>query len=112
MKLEPYKQKIDQILEETVLFSDDSWVLKDCKKENAIGGCRGRAGCIWPGFGTLFRGGTARDPDNCPNDTIINVHNRIPVLLTDDEVMPWLQNTGIASAKLTALRPAWEGAAV
>lgn len=64
MKLEPYKQKIDQILEETVLFSDDSWVLKDCKKENAIGGCRDRAGCIWPGFGTLFRGGTVRDPDN------------------------------------------------
>ena len=37
---------------------------------------------------------------------------QLPVLLTDDEVMPWLQNTGITSAKLTALRPAWEGAAV
>ena len=47
-----------------------------------------------------------------PNDTIINVHDRMPVLLTDDEVTPWLHNTGMASAKLTALQPALEGAAV
>ena len=47
-----------------------------------------------------------------PNDTIINVHNRMPVLLTDDEVVSWLHNTGMASAKLTALQPALESAAV
>lgn len=40
------------------------------------------------------------------NDTIINVHDRMPVLLTDDEVTPWLHDTGMASAKLTALQPA------
>nr|WP_326213267.1 SOS response-associated peptidase [uncultured Oscillibacter sp.] len=47
-----------------------------------------------------------------PNDTIINVHDRMPVLLTDDEVTPWLHNTGMASAKLTALQPGLDGAAV
>ena len=47
-----------------------------------------------------------------PNDTIINVHDRMPVLLTDDKVTPWLHDTGMASAKLTALQPALEGAAV
>lgn len=47
-----------------------------------------------------------------PNDTIINVHDRMPVLLTDDEVTPWLHDTGMASAKLTALQPALECAAV
>ena len=47
-----------------------------------------------------------------PNDTIINVHDRMPVLLTDDEVTPWLYDAGMASAKLTALQPALEGAAV
>ena len=47
-----------------------------------------------------------------PNDTIINVHDRMPVLLTDDEVTPWLYDTGTASAKLTALQPALEYAAV
>ena len=39
-----------------------------------------------------------------PNDTIIHVHDRMPVLLTDDEVTPWLYDTGTASAKLTALQ--------
>ena len=47
-----------------------------------------------------------------PNDTIINVHDRMPVLLTDDEVTPWLHDTGMASAKLTALQPALEHIAV
>ena len=47
-----------------------------------------------------------------PNNTIINVHDRMPVLLTDVEVMPWLHDTGMASAKLTALQPALEGIAV
>ena len=47
-----------------------------------------------------------------PNDTIINVHDRMPVLLTDDEVEPWLHNTGMASVKLTALQPALECLAV
>jgi hypothetical protein len=36
----------------------------------------------------------------------------MPVLLTDDEVMPWLHDTGMASAKLTALQSALEGIAV
>ena len=43
---------------------------------------------------------------------IINVHDRMPVLLTDDEVIPWLRDTGMASAKLTALQPALERMAV
>ncbi|MDE7245317.1 MAG: SOS response-associated peptidase [Oscillospiraceae bacterium] len=47
-----------------------------------------------------------------PNDTIINVHDRMPVLLTDDEVAPWLHDTGMASAKLTAIQPALEHVAV
>lgn len=47
-----------------------------------------------------------------PNNTIINVHDRMPVLLTDDEVMPWLYDTGMASAKLIALQPALERIAV
>ena len=49
---------------------------------------------------------------NCV-DYIINVHDLMPVLLTDDEVTPWLHDTGMASAKLTALQPALEsGAAI
>ena len=47
-----------------------------------------------------------------PNDTIINVQDRMPVLLTDDEVTPWLHDTEMASAKLTALQLALECAAV
>lgn len=47
-----------------------------------------------------------------PNDTIINVHDRMPVLLTDDEVIPWLHDTEMASAKLTAIQPALEYVAV
>ena len=47
-----------------------------------------------------------------PNDTIINVHDRMPVLLTNDEAIPWLHDTGMASAKLTALQPALERIAV
>ena len=47
-----------------------------------------------------------------PNDTIINVHDRMPVLLTDDEVTPWLHDTGMASAKLTTVQPALERIAV
>lgn len=47
-----------------------------------------------------------------PNDTIINIHDWMPVLLTDDEVMPWLYDTGMVSAKLTALQPALERIAV
>ena len=30
-----------------------------------------------------------------PNDTIIHVHDRMPVLLTDDEVVPWLLGHGV-----------------
>ena len=47
-----------------------------------------------------------------PNDTIINVHDRMPVLLTDDEAMPWLHDTGMASTTLVALQPALERIAV
>ena len=47
-----------------------------------------------------------------PNDSISNVHDRMPVLLTDDEAAPWLHDTGMASAKLTALQPDLELAAV
>lgn len=47
-----------------------------------------------------------------PNDTIINIHNRMPVLLADGEVEPWLCDTGMASAKLTALQPALECVAI
>lgn len=47
-----------------------------------------------------------------PDDTIINVHDRMPVLLTNNEVTPWLHDTGMASAKLTTLQPALERIAV
>ena len=47
-----------------------------------------------------------------PNDTIINVHDRMPVLLHDDEVTPWLHDTGMASAKVIAPQPALERIAV
>lgn len=40
-----------------------------------------------------------------PNDTIINVHDRMPVLLRPEEVEPWLQDTGMAVEKLTARQP-------
>ena len=46
------------------------------------------------------------------NDTIINVHDRMPVLLADNETIPWLHDTGMASAKLTALQPPLERIAV
>lgn len=47
-----------------------------------------------------------------PNDTIINIHDRMPVLLTGAELEPWLHDTGMASEKLTALQPALERLAV
>lgn len=47
-----------------------------------------------------------------PNDTIVNIYNRMPVLLTDDESAPWLRDTGMTSAKLTALQPGLELAEV
>ena len=47
-----------------------------------------------------------------PNDTIINVHDRMPVLLTEDELMPWLSDTAMATAKVTALQPALTSIAV
>ncbi len=47
-----------------------------------------------------------------PNDTIINIHDRMPVLLMDDEVTPWLHDTGMASAKLTANQPVLDHVAV
>ncbi len=46
-----------------------------------------------------------------PNDTIINVHDRMPVILTEPELEPWLHDTGMASAKLTAIQPALESIA-
>lgn len=47
-----------------------------------------------------------------PNDTIINVHDRMPVLLTESEWEPWLYDTGMASKKLTALQMGLECVAV
>ena len=47
-----------------------------------------------------------------PNETIIRKHDRMPVMLTDDEVIPWLHNTGMASAKLTSIQPTLEHIAV
>ncbi len=47
-----------------------------------------------------------------PNDTIINIHDRMPVILTEAELEPWLYDTGMASAKLTAIQPALESIAV
>jgi len=47
-----------------------------------------------------------------PNETIINVHDRMPVILTEAELEPWFHDTGMASAKLTALQPDLERAAV
>ena len=47
-----------------------------------------------------------------PNDTIINVHDRMPVLLTEDELTPWLNDAGMATAKVTALQPSLTSIAV
>lgn len=47
-----------------------------------------------------------------PNDTIINIHDRMPVILTPTELEPWLLDTEMASAKLTARQPALESMAV
>ena len=47
-----------------------------------------------------------------PNDTIINVHDRMPVLLTADELLPWLRDTGMAAEKVTAVQPPLESVAV
>ena len=40
-----------------------------------------------------------------PNDTIVNVHDRMPVLLLPEEVEPWLRDTAMAVDKLTARQP-------
>jgi len=37
-----------------------------------------------------------------PNSTVANVHDRMPVVLTEAELGPWLRDAGMASAKLTA----------
>lgn len=47
-----------------------------------------------------------------PNDTIINVHDRMPVILTEAELETWLRDTGMASDKLTAIQPDLESIAV
>lgn len=47
-----------------------------------------------------------------PNDTIVRIHDRMPVLLRNDELLPWLYDTAMASEKLTALQPALESIAV
>ena len=44
--------------------------------------------------------------------SIIERNHTIPVLLTDDEAMPWLHDTGMASTTLAALQPALERIAV
>lgn len=46
------------------------------------------------------------------NNTIINVHDRMPVILTQSELGLWLYDTGMASAKLTAIQPVLESIAV
>lgn len=47
-----------------------------------------------------------------PNDTIINVHDRMPVVLTRAELLPWLGDAQMATAKVTAVQPALESVAV
>lgn len=47
-----------------------------------------------------------------PNDTIINVHDRMPVLLRADELLPSLGDAGMATAKVTAIQPALDSVAV
>lgn len=47
-----------------------------------------------------------------PNDTIINIHDRMPVLLTEDELTPWLSNADMATAKVTAVQPGLTSIAV
>ena len=47
-----------------------------------------------------------------PNDTIINVHDRMPALLTEEELTPWLNDAGMATAKVTALQPSLTSIAV
>lgn len=47
-----------------------------------------------------------------PNDTIINVHDRMPVLLTETELMPWLLDPAMAAAKVTAVQPSLTSIAV
>lgn len=43
-----------------------------------------------------------------PNDTMADVHDRMPVLLTEHELEPWLYDTRSASGKLTAVQPMLE----
>lgn len=40
-----------------------------------------------------------------PNDTIINVHDRMPVLLRPEDLEPWLRDTAMAVERLTAQQP-------
>ena len=63
-------------------------------------------------FGRILECLSGRGATTAPNSSIINVHGRMPVLLTDDEAASWLHDTGMASAKLTALQPDLELAAV
>ena len=47
-----------------------------------------------------------------PKDTMIRIHDRMPVLLRNEELLPWLHDTAIASERLTAEQPALESIAV
>ena len=47
-----------------------------------------------------------------PNHSMAGIHDRMPVLLTNEEAIPWLRDTGMASAKLTAQQPSLERMAV
>lgn len=47
-----------------------------------------------------------------PNDTMIRIHDRMPVLLRNEELLPWLYDTAIASERLTAEQSALESIAV
>ena len=91
-----------------------NWLLRMGQSKKEIPFSAARAGQALSGWALECFQGEERFVilTTAPNDTIVHIHDRMPVLLTDDELMPWLHDTGMASAKLTALLPALEGIAV
>ncbi|MCQ4863518.1 SOS response-associated peptidase [Pseudoflavonifractor phocaeensis] len=47
-----------------------------------------------------------------PNETIVNVHDRMPVVLREDEVEPWLRDAQTAVDRMNARQPDLLGTAV
>lgn len=51
---------------------------------------------------------TVHHPDNLSNASVLPVHDRMPLVLMPEEVMPWIQDFGAAEKLLTKIPPLLE----